>query len=212
MRAIPAGTEIQKTYIDPALPHAERTAHLLTNYRFACDCPWCDVPPSESARIAESDARRKALGRWIFTHLRYKKWSRDLARVDDIVIREHLEALELIRLEGMEGLQNLFIEELAMCYAMLGDLEEFVRWGNLTQQLTKIEDPLVAERFGDWLVNPPKRMKQWAWRKKQRQREFLVISEDVVSHSVQNNRAREEYKTRWNLSPTFRCFSVVKTE
>ena len=217
LRAIPAGVEIHKTYLDPALPRAERTAHLLKNYRFACDCPWCAIradgaplDPAELARVAVSDARRAALGRWILTHLRYKKWSRDLARADDVVIAGHLEALELIRLEGMEGLQNLFIEEIAMCYALLGDLDEFVRWGNMTVQLSRIEDPPVAARFEEWLVDPRKRMKQWAWRKKQRGEYFHCFCR-FGSHCTQNYRRREE-PTIWRRPlVNFLCFLDQKT-
>lgn len=217
LRAIPEGTEIHKTYLDPALPRAERTAHLLKNYRFPCDCPWCAIrtdaaplDPAELTRVAVSDARRGALGRWIFTHLRYKKWSRDLARADDVVITEHLEALELIRLEGMEGLQNLFVEEIAMCYALLGDLDEFVRWGKMTVQLSRIEDPPVAARFEEWLVNPPKRMKQWAWRKKQR-RQCFHRSCKHKSHSIQNYRRRAESIIWKRLLVIFLCFLDRKT-
>ncbi|KAF9484831.1 SET domain-containing protein [Pholiota conissans] len=192
LRAIRKGEEIHKTYLEPALPREKRISHLQKNYRFTCDCPWCDIrgfvtthaeePESSSAvadnerpftdaevqQIADSDERRYLLGHWVFTHLGYKKWSTDLARKDDMVIKSHLEALELIRIEGMEGLQNLFIEEIAMCYAMLGYLDAFREWGEKVVTLSRIEDPPAAKRFEEWLVDPPKRVKKWGWRKTQR--------------------------------------------
>ncbi|KAF8970465.1 hypothetical protein BDZ97DRAFT_1791564 [Flammula alnicola] len=187
LRPILEGEEIHKTYLEPALPRETRVAHLQKNYRFECDCPWCNIrqsstndlqpsfTPDELEQIAESDRRRALLGTWIFTHPGYKKWSTDLARTDDLVISSHLEALELIEQEGMHGLQNLFIEEIAMCYSMLGDRDAFRAWGEKVVTLSRIEDPAAAKRFEEWLVDPEKKMKKWAWRKKQRQRELLSL-------------------------------------
>ena len=194
LRPIRTGEEILKTYIDPVLPRATRVAILLKNYRFSCDCPWCHVrhpessnnnanarPPDEKlafspmelAQIAASDNNRALLLEWVFTHPGYLKWSTDLCRPDDLVISAHLEALKLIDKEGLQGLQNLFTEEIAMCYAILGDDAEFRRWGQMVVQLSRVEDPPLATKFEEWLEDPPKKLKKWAWRKKQRMREFI---------------------------------------
>ena len=192
LRPIRTGEEILKTYIDPLLPRATRVAILLKNYRFTCDCPWCDVrhqPKSsdkddaatlsnenpafnsvELSQIAASDNNRALLVKWIFTHPGYLKWSTDLCRSDDLVITAHLEALALIDKEGLQGLQNLFTEEIAMCYAILGDEVEFQRWGQRVVQLSRVEDPPLAVKFEGWLEDPPKKFKRWAWRTKQRMR------------------------------------------
>ena len=201
LRPIRSGEEILKTYIDPVLPRATRVATLLKNYRFLCDCPWCDVhhhhyqpessdnndavttpsnekpafSPAELAQIAASDNNRALLVKWIFTHPGYLKWSTDLCRPDDLVINAHLEALALIDKEGLQGLQNLFTEEIAMCYAILGEEVEFRRWGQRVVQLSRVEDPPLAARFEEWLENPPKKFKRWAWRKKQRMRKFFFL-------------------------------------
>ena len=193
LRPIQTGEEILKTYIDPVLPRATRVATLLKNYRFSCDCPWCNVvhhssdnddstsngstnnlvfSSRELAQIAASDNNRALLVKWIFTHPGYLKWSTDLCRPDDLVITAHLEALSLIDKEGLQGLQNLFTEEIAMCYAILGDEVEFRRWGRRIVQLTRVEDPPLAAKFEEWLEDPPKKFKRWAWRKKQRMRMF----------------------------------------
>ncbi|KAH9477849.1 SET domain-containing protein 5 [Psilocybe cubensis] len=183
LRPIVAGEEIQKTYINPIFSREKRMSILLNNYRFSCDCPWCnirsraqpcanvDLPltEEEQALVNASDKDRALLGTWIFTHPGYNKWSTDLSRKDDVIINSHMEALALLDKEGMHGLQNLFIEEIAMCYAMLGDLDAFKMWGERVVQLSRIEDPSVARKFEEWLVEPTKLMKKWAWRKRQRE-------------------------------------------
>ncbi|PPQ89261.1 hypothetical protein CVT25_001345 [Psilocybe cyanescens] len=183
LRPIVEGEEIQKTYINPMFSREKRMETLLNNYRFSCDCPWCDIrsgeqcqidhdlpfTADEQASIEASDRDRALLGTWIFTHPGYQKWSTDLSRTDDVIITSHLEALALIDKEGMHGLQNLFIREIAMCYAMLGDLDAFRQWGERVVQLSQIEDSPVARKFEEWLVDPPKLMKKWAWRKRQRE-------------------------------------------
>ncbi|PPR03302.1 hypothetical protein CVT26_008132 [Gymnopilus dilepis] len=192
LRDIAEGEEICKTYVNPALPRATRMSILQKNYRFRCDCPWCnirrvpcpnpdqgsesagteeDFTPSELAQIASSDADRAALGSWIYTHPGYTKWWSDIARPDSLVISSHLSALSLIEKEGLHGLQNLFVEEIAMCYAMLGSLEGFREWGTRVVKLCKVEDPDMARRFEEWLEDPERRVKRWGWRKKQREQQ-----------------------------------------
>ncbi|KAJ3506096.1 hypothetical protein NLJ89_g7062 [Agrocybe chaxingu] len=168
------------SYVNPILSHASRTRTLKTNYRFPCDCPWCDIrqdghtsqeafTTAELARIKESDTRREQLGTWIFTHLSYKKWSTDLCRADDLLIKAHKEALVLVEIENVYALQNLFIEEIAMAYATLGDVDEFRKWGTRLVQLCRVEDPKLAKKFDGWLVDPERRVKKWGWRRKQRE-------------------------------------------
>ena len=183
LRPIREGEEILKTYLDPALPRATRIAILQKNYRFLCDCPWCNVrkagsviedddfTAAELKLISDSDQRRAALGSWISTHLGYRKWYADLARPDDLVITSHLEALALMEREGMQGMQPIFIEELAMCYASLGDVDEFKKWGERVIALAQVGDPPMGKKFEEWLVDPERRMKKWAWRKRQRESE-----------------------------------------
>ena len=131
--------------------------------------------PVELGQIATSDNNRSLLVKWIFTHPGYLKWSTDLCRPDDLVITAHLEALALIDKEGLQGLQNLFTEEIAMCYAILGEEVEFRRWGQRVVQLSRVEDPPLAAKFEEWLEDPPKKFKRWAWRKKQRMRKFFFF-------------------------------------
>jgi len=191
LRPIREGEEILITYINPALPRATRVAILQRNYRFLCDCPGCDIrkaggvdaaiagdnfTAAELEHIADSDSRRAALDSWVSRHIGYRKWYADLARADDLVTNSHLEALGLIEQEGMHGMQPLFFEELAMCYASLGGVEEFKRWGERVIALVRVGDPPMAKRFEEWLVHPQKRMKKWAWKKLQRERKCYLCS------------------------------------
>jgi len=77
----------------------------------------------------------------------------------------------LVELEGVQSLQNLFIEEIAMAYATLGDVDEFRRWGQKLVQLSRVEDRATARKFENWLEDPQKKVKKWAWRKMQKERE-----------------------------------------
>jgi len=52
---------------------------------------------------------------------------------------------------------------------VLGDVEEFKRWGERVIALARVGDPPMAKRFEEWLVHPQRRMKKWAWRKRQRE-------------------------------------------
>jgi len=61
-----------------------------------------------------------------------------------------------------------------MCYASLGGVEEFKRWGERVIALVRVGNPPMAKRFEEWLVHPQKRMKKWAWRKLQRERKCYL--------------------------------------
>ncbi|KAF9530036.1 hypothetical protein CPB83DRAFT_905603 [Crepidotus variabilis] len=175
LRDIEEGEEIFKTYVNPLLPRAIRLKTLNKNYKFLCDCAHCNlegklaVSSNEVALVAESDANRELLATWIFTQPTYKKWSTDLCRADNLFIKSHMDALALIEKEGVYALQAIFIEELAMAHAMLGDLEGFKKWGERVRKLNRVEDPELSRRFQDWLVYPEKRVRRWGWRKRMKE-------------------------------------------
>lgn len=83
------------------------------------------------------------------------------------MIVSHLEALALTEEEGLQGYQNLFVEELAKCYAILGDLDNFRLWAEKVVQLAQVEDVALRKEYLGYLEKPT-RMKAWAWRAKQR--------------------------------------------
>ena len=165
LRPIKEGEEINIIYTEVTASREERRAHLYQNYRFTCQCPSCELPTSEL--VIRSDSARKDLREWRQTHPTFWKWSRDLCRDDYTVINSHLEALQLIEQESLQGMQGIFIEEIALSYAVLGDEEQFRVWARRMIDLVSICDPQQAAEFSKWLDNP-KSYKQWAWRKKQR--------------------------------------------
>ncbi|KAF9463577.1 hypothetical protein BDZ94DRAFT_1258594 [Collybia nuda] len=165
LRPISVGEEITMIYTDVTASREVRRAKLKRLYGFDCGCTYCDLPDEES--IVSSDAARAQLRDWGHTHPGYLKWSTDLCRADDVVIKSHQNALRLIEREGMQGLQCLYMEEIVLSYAILGEESEFRAWGERLLKLCTIQDRQLAEDLQKWLANP-KSMKKWAWRKKQR--------------------------------------------
>jgi hypothetical protein len=60
-----------------------------------------------------------------------------LSAPDDALIVQHLQALAVITMEGLESMEfNRFhIESIATCYAVLGNSREFVVWARKAAQL-----------------------------------------------------------------------------
>lgn len=192
MRPILSGEEITKTYTDITAPRAIRMAKLQRSYGFSCDCPYCTLPTPEA--IARSDAARAELRDWRNTHPTYMKWSKDLCRADDTVIQSHLRALELIDQEGMHGMQGIFLEEIALSYAILGQEVEFRIWAERVVELWKELDPEQSEEYTKYLANP-KSFKQWAWRKKQKLRELSCPARQGFNSHLSTYLPRNAWRT-----------------
>jgi hypothetical protein len=170
-------------YTDVTAPREVRRAKLRRLYGFDCGCTYCDLPDEES--ILRSDIARAKLRDWRHTHPGYLKWSTDLCRADDVVIQSHQKALKLIEQEGMQGLQCLYLEEIVLSYAVLGEESEFRVWAERLLELCTVQDRDLTKDLEKWLANP-KSMKKWAWRKKQRLREWpsdITCANNVDSES-----------------------------
>jgi len=137
------------------------------NHHFVCSCPSCCLSAANLAHELQSDANRAQLRDWFSIRPKYVKWAKDLCRSDDAVITSHLEALALTEEEGLQGYQALFVEELAKCYAILGDAVNFRLWAEKVVQLAQVEDVALQKEFLGYLEKPT-RMKAWGWRTKQR--------------------------------------------
>ena len=157
-------------YIDIVAPRDVRRKILRLDYGFTCECTYCDLPDEA---VAHSDLSRAKLREWYHTKPKYVKWSTDLCRADDLIIISHQEALALIEQEEMYGLQCLYIEEIMMSYALLGEEIQFRRWAQMLLTLCVYQNPKLTADLRRWLENP-RSMKKWAWRKKQRLRECLM--------------------------------------
>ncbi|KAF9442050.1 SET domain-containing protein [Macrolepiota fuliginosa MF-IS2] len=187
LRAIEPGEEITIFYTDVTQPRDVRRAELEKNHRFLCACAHClptRVEESQSRTlIEESDDIRQQLRHWLSTRPSYPKWSTDLCRTDDTVTSSHILALSLIDKENMHFLQHVFLEELALCYAILGDEDQFRFWAGEFMQKCGIEDPMRAEVFKSWLKEP-RRYKKWGWRQKQRDLQHKRAPSPVYGYSA----------------------------
>ena len=175
LRDVRAGEEICITYTDITAPRQTRRAKLEKSYGFLCCCPGC------LREVEESDRAREELHDWWYTNPSYGKWWKDLCRSDDAVITSHERALGLTEREGLHALQGHFIEEIALCYAVLGNEDAFRTWGRRLVQILRIPAPQQASQFEIWVSNP-RSMKLWAWREKQRRqrKQKRCISLDML--------------------------------
>ncbi|KAG6828846.1 hypothetical protein H0H92_006605 [Tricholoma furcatifolium] len=165
LRPISPGEEITIIYTDVTQSRDTRRAHLLSHYRFTCLCSSCALPLH---LVQESDARRAALRDWRHTRPTFTGWATDLCRTDDFVLNSHMEALELIEKEGLQGMESSFVRDVCMCWAMLGNEEEFRHWAQRLVALTEVRDTAMAQEVRGWLEDPPVTVPKWGWRKKQR--------------------------------------------
>ena len=161
LRDVRAGEEICITYTDVTAPRQTRRAKLEKSYGFLCCCQGC------LREVGKSNLAREELHDWWFINPSYGKWWKDLCRSDDAVITSHKRALGLIEMEGLHALQGHFVEEIALCYAVLGDEDAFRTWGRRLIQISRIPAPQRASQFEIWVSNP-RSMKRWAWREIQR--------------------------------------------
>ncbi|KAG5640963.1 hypothetical protein DXG03_006524 [Asterophora parasitica] len=164
LRPIAPGEEITMIYTDVTQPSTTRRAHLLSHYGFLCTCPFCTLPPTSQSA---SDAARFELREWRHTRPVYAGWATDLCRADSFVLDSHFAALELIRREGLEGMESAFVREVCLCYAVLGEEGEFREWAGRLEGLSEVRDPGMAKEVRGWLGDV-KSVPKWGWRKKKR--------------------------------------------
>ena len=71
-------------------------------------------------------------------------------------------------------MQAVFVEEICLCWALLGEEAKFRKWAEKLMELSQVQDPALAREVKRWLENPQKRVKRWGWRKKERLGKFSV--------------------------------------
>ncbi|KAF5340667.1 hypothetical protein D9611_007455 [Ephemerocybe angulata] len=164
LRDIELGEEITNTYVDLLQSRADRWKRLQPDYRFDCDCPWCNHEGKASQM--ESDRNREYIATYLSTRPTYAKWSIDPCLPDAFVINSHLAVLPIIRKEGLHRLLPLFMEEIVRCYAELGDKESFKAWAEDTLQLCRVGYKDLAGELRRMLEDPQKNVRSWARRKR----------------------------------------------
>ncbi|KAG6891018.1 hypothetical protein C0992_010991 [Termitomyces sp. T32_za158] len=165
LRPITPGEEITIIYTDVTQSRDIRRARLLSHYGFTCLCSFCTLL---SPFLQESDATRAVLRDWRHTRPTFSGWATDLCRSDDFVLQSHMEALTLIEKEGLQGMASIFVRDVCLCWAMLGEEVEFKKWADKLLKLCDIRDPAMGQEVRRWLIDPKVKVPKWGWRKKQR--------------------------------------------
>ncbi|KAF5375551.1 hypothetical protein D9615_009159 [Tricholomella constricta] len=165
LRPIEPAEEITMIYTDVTQPRDTRRERLLAHYGFTCMCEFCTLPPSLSA---ESDAARAALREWRHTRPVFAGWATDLCRADDFVLKSHMQALELIEKEGLQGMESAFVRDVCLCWAVLGEEAKFREWAKKLERLSDVRDVAMAREVRGWLQDPKGRVPKWGWRSKRR--------------------------------------------
>jgi len=175
LRNIKAGEEITKSYVNTLLPREKRKEILRKNYGFECDCQACAAalrpwPNSDENRI-------KLLT--LLTTPTFSRWSSDLTRSADFLVQTHSIALGIIEAEKVYAVETIFLEELALGRALMGDEQGFKHWaskivtgGRWIDQMetdsVEGKEALAMDRakWVWWLENPVRRVRKWGWRKR----------------------------------------------
>lgn len=112
----------------------------------------------------------------------FKRWSCDITRSDDFLAQAHSTALDIIEAEEVYAVEGIFLEDLALASALLGDKQGFMYWamkivsgGRWIDQMeinvegkSERKEMFVADRrkWLWWLEKPEKKVKKWGWRKR----------------------------------------------
>ncbi|GLB43047.1 putative SET (Su(var)3-9, Enhancer-of-zeste, Trithorax) domain containing protein [Lyophyllum shimeji] len=170
VRPIQQGEEITIAYTACTRPRGERHSTLHAQYGFTCACTYCALPCA-----AASDAARVALARFWSDLPPFEAWCVDGRTPDEWLVKRHLEALRLIKQEGLQVLDaERHVDAIAMCYGALADVEMFRAWTERVREREArrvwvgVEGRERARRralvFAKWLSNPAS-FPAWGWRR-----------------------------------------------
>ena len=98
-----------------------------------------------------------------------------MCRSDDVLITSHMEAFELVEKEGLHMMQAVFVGEICLCWALLGEEAKFREWTKKLMELSQAQDPGLAREVKGWLENPQQRVSRWGWRKEERLRKLCRL-------------------------------------
>jgi hypothetical protein len=128
-----------------------------------------------------------------------------LARADEFLAEKHSWALGLVEEEQVWAVEGVFLEEMGLGCALMGDRDGFRAWakkvidaGQWVGQVGEFpEGGEVKEKenwrkWVWWLENPEKRAKRWGWRKKMREGEYLFTPLHVIFLSLFRDEPEEE--------------------
>ncbi|KAI0738337.1 hypothetical protein C8Q80DRAFT_1124948 [Daedaleopsis nitida] len=163
---IPAGSQIVISYIDPALPLADRQ-RALASYSFTCACSACSLtgsalPQSENRRSliaradSDVDARNAAL----------ERWARTASMPDDYIIRIDKMYMDLFAKEQLyyEPVWEAYATRLCKACCALEDVEGARKWARLAEVLNRAYTG--HDRGWASVVAAPERTDWWGLRRK----------------------------------------------
>ncbi|KAF8057429.1 hypothetical protein FPV67DRAFT_1430060 [Lyophyllum atratum] len=163
VRPIKKGEEITIQYTSCTRPRHERHTTLRTLYGFKCNCTYCSLP-SEDA-VHHSDTTRAELEQFWRALPSFEEWCLDTSMPDDALIKLHLDALRLIKQEGLQVLDaEKHVDAIAMCYGALADAEMFKAWTKRVRDAKVHAEPAQALVFARWLSNPSS-FPTWGWKR-----------------------------------------------
>lgn len=163
VRPIHKGEEITIHYTSCTQPRHDRHATLQALYGFTCTCTYCTLPSSHA--VHHSDATRSALSVFWGSLPSFEAWCLDPGMPDDALLQRHLDALRMIKQEGLQILDGeRHVDAIAMCYGALGDTEMFKAWTGRVRHAKVGVEPARALVFAKWLSNPAS-FPAWGWKK-----------------------------------------------
>ncbi|KAG6810584.1 hypothetical protein H0H92_011218 [Tricholoma furcatifolium] len=161
VRPIMEGEEITIHYAPCTLPRHERHAILWDRYAFTCHCSYCSL---SNDAVLYSDETRTSLGDFWSTLPSFEAWCLDSTLPDDMLIKLHIEALQMIKQEDLQVLDSeRHVDAIAMCYGALADPEMFQAWAQRVRDAKVNLDPAQALVFVKWLSNPAS-FPAWGWK------------------------------------------------
>lgn len=169
-RPIKKDEEITIQYTNLLDSRDMRREILLDQYKFHCECEYCNLPDHHS--IAASDAARLELARWSANkYCRPQAWCRNL-ELDDHYLVEALSRIIALH-EQEQVIDSEYVSrvgDLAIAYGMLADEANFMLWGRRMHDILQITKaaPNVCALWERWLVEPLKSLSVWNLRNYQK--------------------------------------------
>ncbi|KAJ7573218.1 hypothetical protein C8J56DRAFT_1173972 [Mycena floridula] len=148
-RDIEDGEEITRSYLGSLLGSCTERQKALEPLGFRCICSACLHPEI-------SDPRRKRIGEMQDWRHQFIEWSHDPTLPDDLLTRPYSEYLQLCEVEELQASSShtTCCAVLSMCYMMLADKENFIKYRRMeaisSGDESKLDDIANVETMTLW--------------------------------------------------------------
>ncbi|KAI0350800.1 SET domain-containing protein [Trametes cingulata] len=166
---IPAGSQIFISYVDPALPRAQRI-ESLSSYGFTCACTACSLSGPELVRSETRRALiRRADSNLAERNAALERWAHDPSIPEDYVNRVDRMYMDLFEKEQLyyEPVWEGYAVRLFKASCALEDREGAQRWAQLASALNRAYTG--SDRGWDAVVAAPERTEWWGLRRRMQQ-------------------------------------------